>query len=192
MRWMLLMMAIAANAFAAGPADGTDSLLLDDFSRTDGVSRLGTRWQFFTDGVMGGRSTGSANIAQWQGRRCLRLTGNVSLENNGGFIQARLPVAGRWSSLDASPFTGVRLLVRGNGERYAVHLRTSQTVLPWQYYQAEFTATPEWTEVRLPFTDFKPGGLRAGLDASRLKSVALVAIKREMKADVALARIDLY
>ena len=37
-----------------------------------------------------------------------------------------------------SDATGVRLVVRGNAERYFVHLRTTGTVLPWQYYQAGF------------------------------------------------------
>jgi hypothetical protein len=48
-----------------GPASGgieedTKVLLIDDFSRTDGRSALGTEWQTFTDHVMGGVSQGSA------------------------------------------------------------------------------------------------------------------------------------
>ena len=44
------------------------------------------RWRFFTDGVMGGVSTGQAVIADG----ALTITGDVSTDNNGGFIQARL------------------------------------------------------------------------------------------------------
>ncbi|MDX1937185.1 MAG: hypothetical protein SFU21_08705, partial [Flavihumibacter sp.] len=36
---------------------------------------------------------------------------------------------------------GVRIVVRGNGQRYFIHLRSSGTVLPWQYYQAGIVFT---------------------------------------------------
>lgn len=87
-------------------------------------------WAFLADTVMGGVSEGTARIEDG----ALRLTGTVSTENRGGFIQARtalpegLPVG----------TSAVRVRVRGNGERYFVHLRTTRTRLPWQYYQAGF------------------------------------------------------
>jgi hypothetical protein len=37
--------------------------------------------------------------------------------------------------------TGVRLIVRGNDQRYFVHLGTGGTLLPWHYYQAGFDVT---------------------------------------------------
>ena len=43
-------------------------------------------WQTVLDGVMGGRSTG--RIAAGEGGT-LRFTGELSLENNGGFSQSR-------------------------------------------------------------------------------------------------------
>ena len=47
-----------------------------------------TEWEYISDQVMGGVSEGEVEIL----RRCfisLRLSGNVSTKNNGGFIQVR-------------------------------------------------------------------------------------------------------
>jgi hypothetical protein len=66
-----------------------------------------------------------------------RMTGRVTTANNGGFIQIRKDLG----SPPPEGTKGVRLIVRGNGERYFVHLRTSGTLLPWQYYQASFSTT---------------------------------------------------
>ena len=44
------------------------------------------KWQFFTDVVMGGISSGKFNIEEFNNKICYRMTGNVTTENNGGFI----------------------------------------------------------------------------------------------------------
>ena len=113
-----------------------------------------TRWRFFTDGVMGGVSTGRVSFVTEEDRVHAHMTGKVSTRNNGGFIQIRMDLR----SLPPKDATGVRLVVRGNGQRYFVHLRTSGTVLPWQYYQAGFDVTRDWTEVLLPFSEFEASG----------------------------------
>ena len=84
-----------------------------------------TRWRFFTDQVMGGVSTGGVVFAQEDGQSFARMTGQVSTANRGGFIQMRLDL----SSPPPEGTTGVRLVVRGNGQRYFVHLRTERHAL---------------------------------------------------------------
>jgi len=174
-----------------GQADG-NILLIDDFSSRDGVSALGTSWRRFTDQVMGGVSRAASRFVEIEGRRALRLTGQVSLENRGGFIQVALDLRRGGSTLDAGGYKGVRILVRGNGQQYHLHLRSRQTLLPWQYYSAPFRAEPTWKTVDIPFTAFKPENLRSRLDTSRLTRIALVGAKREFEAEVAIARIELY
>ena len=167
-------------------------MLIDDFSRTDGRSALGTEWQTFTDQVMGGVSRGSAvrdTVAQ---RPCLRLRGEVSLENNGGFVQVALSVRQQNRPLDAGAFSGIRLTATGNGETYYIHLRTGDTRLPWQYYQAAFQTDGQWREIDIPFTAFRPENLRAALDPSRIERIGVVAAKKAFTADVAVARVELY
>jgi hypothetical protein len=101
---------------------------------------------------MGGVSSGQVTLLSEGDWRFARMTGAVSTENNGGFIQMRLDLPqGAAAGAD-----GVRLIVRGNSQRYFVHLRTGGTRLPWQYYQAGFEVGPDWAEVRLPFDGLPP------------------------------------
>ena len=82
-----------------------DTGLIDDFTRADGLSALGTPWRAVTDQVMGGRSEGAIRRRVLDGRQALCLAGDVSLANNGGFVQAMLdltPPGGPESGLDAS------------------------------------------------------------------------------------------
>jgi hypothetical protein len=170
----------------------TESFLIDDFSNGPGTSAIGTEWRLFTDRVMGGVSDAISTMETIEGRRCLRLKGRVSLENNGGFIQVALPLALGGRSFDASIFKGVRVWVRGNGKTYHIHLRTSQTRLPWQYFSLAFDAGTAWRAVELPFDRFEPENLRAKLDTRNLERIALVAIGEEMDADVAVSRLEFY
>lgn len=167
-------------------------MLIDDFSASDLTSKLGTRWRGVSDRVMGGISKAVVSLDHIDGRACLRLTGEVRLENDGGFIQASLDLARDGGSVDASAYTGLRLRVRGNGERYALHLRTPDNRRPWQSYRAEFTAGPTWQAVELPFASFRPHRLEAPLDVTRLRRLGLVAIGRPFQADLAVAELGFY
>jgi len=172
--------------------DANSSFLIDDFSKAEGVSSIGTQWRMFTDRVMGGISTASSGYEVIEGHRCLRLQGSVSLENNGGFIQVALPLEMNGRFFDAGDFKGVRLWVRGNGENYYVHLRTNQSRLPWQFFGAEFTANTEWKKVEIPFQQFKSENLRDQLNTKKLRRIAIVAIKKEFQADIAVSRLEFY
>jgi len=149
-----------------------------------------TRWRFFTDGVMGGVSSGQLTFLKGGDRTFARMTGTVSTANNGGFIQVRMDLPK--SAPDEA--TGVRLVVRGNDQPYFVHLRTSGTFLPWQYYQAEFEVTGNWREVRLPFEAFMASGrlLRTVPRPGSLKSIAVVAYGRDHSAEVDVREIGFY
>jgi len=168
------------------------AFLIDDFSAPGGISALGTRWRFFSDRVMGGLSDGVSGLETVAGRRCLRLRGRVSLENNGGFIQVALPLLQGGRPLDASGFKGVRAWVRGNANTYHIHLRTSQSMRPWQYFSAAFDATADWRQVDLPFERFQPENLRARLDRRGLVRIAIVAIGKQFEAEVAVSRLEFY
>jgi hypothetical protein len=167
-------------------------LLIDDFSREDGRSSLDTAWRSFSDRVMGGVSQGQHRIRVIEGRKCIHLTGEVSLENNGGFIQAALPLNSGGEPLDVSSFQGIRLSVRGNNARYYIHLRSSASRRPWQYYAAEFTATEEWRTLDIPFASFKPESLRDALDPAQLVRIAIVGAWEEYTVDVAVSRLEFY
>ena len=167
------------------------SPLIDDRASGDLNASLGTRWQFIADTVMGGVSRGGLATDVVEGRPCLRLTGQVSLENNGGFVQAGLDLSPD-GLLDARGWTGMELEVRGNGETYNLHLRTADTRIVWQSYRASFRAGPDWETVRLPFAGFAPYRIDRPLDLFALRRLGLVAIGRAMAADLCLARMAFY
>ncbi|MCO4840699.1 MAG: CIA30 family protein [Rhodobacteraceae bacterium] len=149
-----------------------------------------SRWDYFSDQVMGGISQGQASFEQSGDQTVLRLTGKVSTANNGGFIQAR-------TKLDAPlPATaqGIILNVKGNDQTYYVHIRTTWTLLPWQFYQASFEMSEDWQEVRIPFGDFAPYGrmLRKTFDAQTMQSIAVVAFGRDHDADLSVRAIGMY
>lgn len=168
----------------------TTTLLLDDF-RDPSRSRFGTAWSCFTDQVMGGASSGDAAIVTVDGRSAQRLRGRVRLDNNGGFVQVALPLDLDGRGLDASGFSGVRLLVRGAAPSLALHLRTRDSTLPWQYYGAPVALRPEWTTVDVPFSSFVPASLRRPLDLRGLRRLGVVAGKPAGDVLIELSRIEL-
>ncbi len=179
---VLLSGALPAS-LAEEPRSG--DVLIEDF-----IMQPETRWRFFTDQVMGGVSTGGVNFAQESGQSFARMTGQVSTANRGGFIQMRLDL----TSPPPEGTTGVRLVVRGNDQRYFVHLRTGGTLLPWQYYQAGFDVTESWSEVRLPFDAFSASGalLRSVPAPGGLTSVAVVAYGRNHDARIDIREVGFY
>jgi hypothetical protein len=169
-----------------------DDMLIDDFSRQDLTSKLGTQWRGVSDKVMGGISDVAVTHDVIDGRPCLRLTGDVRLENRGGFLQSALDLASSGDTFDASGYAGVRVVVRGNGEQYSVHLRTPDNIHPWQSYRAHFTAGRDWETIDLPFAAFAPYRLDVPLDISRLRRLGLVAIGRAFFADLAVSELGFY
>ena len=181
MRFLALALAVAVSS----PTFSTAEDAMMQFSLTDQ-----TRWDYFSDQVMGGVSQGRASFEQVDGQPVMRLTGQVSTANRGGFIQAR-------TKLDAplpADAQGVILNVRGNTQTYYVHLRTSRTVLPWQFYQASFAVTHDWREVRIPFAEFAPYGrlLRDSFNVQSVRSIAVVAFGRDHEADLSVRAVGFY
>ena len=179
------------NAEAALVQD-RDGMLIDDFSKKSSTSALGTLWRCFTDRVMGGVSNASHTIDEEDGVTFLRLDGDVSLENNGGFVQVALDLNRRGNELDASAFSGVRLTVRGEGGPYYIHVKNGQTLRHWNYFEAPFSVTDEWRSIDIPFEDFKPEEGEREMDTKTLRRIAVVAAHQAQQADVSVARIEFY
>jgi hypothetical protein len=186
------VLSILAIAFALSAQAAGDTMLIDDFSRNDFVSTLGSQWRAVSDRVMGGVSQASIAWDTVEGHHCLRLRGDVRLDNNGGFIQAALDLAPSGRRFDASGYRGIRLVVRGNSEQYSLHLRTSDAQRPWQSYRAHFHAGYTWETIDLPFDAFASYRLESDLDTKNLTRLGIVAIGREFSADLMIARVSLY
>jgi len=201
-RWLPLVLAFVAVAVGGTivktnkPGENAESplktVLIDDFSKENSKKSSSTNWEFVSDRVMGGVSSGKIAFVNEDERSSMHLTGQVSLANNGGFIQARTNLNPKGRSFDARRFTGVKLRAKGNSQQYAIHLRTAETRMPWQYYQAAFSTNGQWQEIKIPFTLFKPDSLQSPLNTRTLKSVAIVAIGREFEADIFVDEIAFY
>ena len=141
-----------------------------------------SKWQFITDKVMGGNSTGNLQFF-FDNFPFIRMEGTVSTENKGGFIQFR-------SDIDISKdnFSSIEINVRGNPETYYVHIRTHMTIFPWQYYACEFSVNENWKKISLKLNDFKKSNFYqpSEFDSSDIKSIAFVAFGKDFNA-----RLDL-
>ena len=130
-------------------------------------------WQTVLDGVMGGRSTG--RIAAGEGGT-LSFTGELSLENNGGFSQIRTAVP---EGIFAGT-KGLRMRVKGDGRTYQCDIRSSRVRLMAGGYQCVFETKPgQWIEVEIPFEEcnLNSFGQRvrnaAPLDPASIESVGI-------------------
>ena len=156
------------------------------------MHELNPDWEYVADTVMGGVSTGQISQATSRGRAGTRLTGEVSTENDGGFIQMAFDLAPDGGAFDASGFAGVEIEVRGNGEKYELRLRTTDTEKPWESFRHPFTTTPKWTTLHLPFTAFDAHRTEVAFDPAHLRRMGVLAIGREFAADVSVAAVRLY
>ncbi len=163
--------------------------VIDDRSSGNLKSNLGMEWRLVSDQVMGGVSKGNLKLDTHKGRDCLRMQGDVSTEQNGGFVQMALSDE---DNFDASAFDGIVFEVAGNNEDYNIHFRTSDLWFPWQSYRAEFHATDEWQTVRIPFANFDAYKTSQKFLQRNLKRIGLVAIGRDFRFDLCLGSLRFY
>lgn len=179
---------ILISAFVAATLGATalqaDSVLFENFG-----DQAEDRWEFITDGVMGGVSDGTAIMARIDGDPALRMTGTVSTANNGGFIQTRRLLA---DGLPADTLA-IALEMRGNDQTYYVFIRTSEMNRPWYFYNASFVAGSDWNRVRIPLAAFERSHahLSESISPEEVISVGLVAYGREHEADLMVRAITL-
>lgn len=137
------------------------------------------RWVAVNDGVMGGRSMGGAVVADGQ----LQFSGELSLENNGGFASVRSVGV----DFDLTGVTSVVLRVRGDGRRYQLRLATDARYrgIAVSFGAAFDTRAGEWAEVSVPLKSLKATVRGASvdgavLDPSKVREIGLlIADKRE-------------
>ena len=153
----------------------------------DNLNDVRANWSAISDQVMGGISEVNFYEIEEDGKKFYRLEGDVSTENNGGFIQSRVGVY-----INSNDFEGIRLKIRGNNNEYFVHLRAPR-MMPWNYYYAEFYATNEWQIIELPLSSFKYSrNQNQGIDFRTIRSIGLVAYGKDFTAQLDIAKIELY
>ena len=170
--------------------------LVDDRRSGDMRSNAGVEWRLITDGVMGGLSSGQLVADEHRGKACLRMTGDVTTENSGGFLQMAISLSDIPGSakdvFDASSYSGVEIEVAGNDETYNIHFRTDGLWFPWQSYRASFDVDDRWQTIRVPFASLKPYKTKQQFLPEELVRIGIVAIGRDFKADLCLASLRFY
>lgn len=106
------------------------------------------KWRSVNDGVMGGRSDGNSFLSE-AGNRI--FTGEISLENNGGFSSVRTE-GGKY---DVSGYQGITLRVRGDGRMYYFTSRVDERSMLAYWFPIQ-TKAGEWTHFNVPFSEMYP------------------------------------
>ncbi len=109
----VLLFSISIFLFGAKEVSMTDTeKIVLNFDKSDDSND----WLIINDGVMGGVSESSFQFTK-TGTGV--FSGNVSLENNGGFASVRLSP----SQFNLSDSDGIRFRVKGDGKKYKITLK---------------------------------------------------------------------
>ena len=93
------------------------------------AGRQASGWEVINDGVMGGVSSSDFTLLPSLGAV---FSGNVSLDNGGGFASVRSPPVGQ----DLSEYDLFALRVRASGQRFKFNVRTDAELDPPVYQHA--------------------------------------------------------
>ena len=134
--------ALACFGFTMNTHSASEKILFDFQVVTNS-----TAWQVVNDDVMGGLSTSAFRVTT---NGTALFTGNVSLENNGGFASARsLPARHDLGGTDSFV-----IRVRGDGRRYKFTVRMDRS-FDSAVHQCVFTTKKGvWEEHHLSFKEF--------------------------------------
>ncbi len=110
-----------------------------------GLLNAAQSWYIINDSVMGGLSTSQA----YEKDNSLIFTGNVSLENNGGFASIRTTINTNKENANL-----ISLRFKGDGKTYQLRLRTSQYLDGPAYTTSFETIKDQWQVVTFSPTDF--------------------------------------
>jgi len=165
-------------------------MILDQLKNPKLTNQL-QQWNFITDQVMGGASTGKFKVEEIDGVKCYRMTGNISTKNNGGFIQIRAKL---FPVINTKEYKGVYIKIYGNEKKYNLHLRTGLTFAPWQYYSFTFYSKKNWKIIKAPFSEFKKSNFYQpkSILGQNIKFIGLVAGFDDFKSDICLSEIGFY
>lgn len=126
-------------------------------------------WQMVSDQVMGGRSQGQMHMTS----EGVHLQGQISYENNGGFVQVKWPL--KDTSLRTAEFDGVWFVAKAPKKtQVTVVLKSSQLWMPWQSYRAQVELSSDWQRFSIEFEQFTAYKTWTRLKTQRINQFALL------------------
>lgn len=144
------------------------------------------RWYITNDTVMGGTSSSSISIEK-NGK--FIFSGNVSLDNNGGFAMTRLPV----DIIFNADKTKIILKLKGGGEKYQFRIKAKNNQRFW--YVQSFQTSKNIEEIELYLDKFYASfrGYKLNIDnfsATTIKEIAiLIGNKKNEKFKLEIEKI---
>jgi hypothetical protein len=105
-------------------------------------------WSVVNDDVMGGVSTSKILVSE---NNTLLFSGDVSLDNNGGFASLRSPI----KDYNFSNYDGFLVKVKGDGKTYSMSFRQTKYFTGYNFNLRFETEKDQWQIIKLPFADFK-------------------------------------
>ncbi len=151
-----------------------------------------SQWGVTNDDVMGGVSTSKISHSE---ENALIFSGEVSLENNGGFASFRSPI----DDYDFSGYEGFLLKIKGDGKTYNLSFKPTKNFTGYNYTQKFQTDKNSWQIVKLPFKDFKLKYYGKEIssfkppDKSNIKQISIIiSDKQQGSFRIEIERIGLY
>ncbi len=104
-------------------------------------------WYIVDDGVMGGLSQGNFQVNK-EGHG--QFSGEVSLENNGGFSMVQY----YFERKEVKAFDYIVIKLKGDGKQYQFRVKVNED--DRHSYIINFETTGEWQELKVPMKDLAP------------------------------------
>lgn len=120
------------------------------FDFTNPSAELKNIWGAVDDVVMGGVSESNIQLVE----NTALFAGNVSTANSGGFASVRTKNFD--PPFNLSDYEGVKLRVKGDGQRYKIFLRTEAQWDGVGYGYSFDTVANTWIDIHVPFADLIP------------------------------------
>jgi len=145
-------------------------------------------WRVVNDGVMGGRSKGTFDINA-EGHAL--FSGQISLENNGGFSSVRYG----FPKIDVSEKSEIIILLKGDKKAYQFRIKDNSR--NYYSYIFPFSTNGDWQNIHIPLNEFYPSFRGRKLDlpkfseASIEEIVFLIGNKKAERFELLIDKIEL-
>ncbi|MFT5885038.1 MAG: NADH dehydrogenase [ubiquinone] 1 alpha subcomplex assembly factor 1 [Arcticibacterium sp.] len=155
-----------------------------DFNASSNIDE----WRVVNDGVMGGRSNGNFEINP-EGHAS--FSGQISLENNGGFSSVRYA----FPKIDVSKKNEIVIRLKGDKKAYQLRIKDNSSI--YYSYIFPFFTNGDWQNIQIPLNEFYPSFRGRKLDlpkfsgASIEEIVFLIGNKKAERFELLIDKIEL-
>ena len=142
-------------------------------------------WYGVTDRVMGGKSNLQVEFV----KETFILRGNVTTQNNGGFVRLVQDI-----KLNDDALSGISFLAKGNDEVYEIHATLKgMKVPPWSYMSHSFQVTEEWKRYEIYFKELKSSGYSARkMKPKNIKNIAFAGYGKDFNVNLMIKDISVF